>query len=672
VRKFCIAILLLLSAVPSFSAIQMECASVGANGDVTITWNNTSSSAGFYAYYIYHSTTTAGAFTLIDSVLNYATQTYNDPSANAANVNAFYYVELKDSSGATTASDSIEAIKLTVTKTLGFATLTWNTTDSPLIATNSVYYKIYREYPTGTWTLIDSIDMSAFPGSYQDEITICGDTIKYRIEVTDSSGCTSVSNVDGKYFQDQTPPVVPVTDSVSVNAAGNAIIGWNVNPSKDTYAYVILEYIGGSWVAIDTVYGINNTFLATTVNVNGGSQQFAIYAVDSCSNRSVLNAAQQTLFLTGTLDPCNASVRLTWNGYINSPMVPLYFIYMSENGGSAMLLDSTVATSYSVRGLKSDTAYCFFIRAVLDSVGSTSTSTEFCITAQLPILPQFAYIRSVSVNAPSEVMIYAYVDIAANVKEHKLLRSQDSLWGFSVVGTMAGGINPFITFLDNSITDADKTVYYYQVESTDSCGSVAVTSQVSHTIVAAAVAHDNFTNSISWNNYGLWFGGDSSYTILRDIDSLGSFSQIGRVPATDSTFLDTSPIDFALSRGKFCYRIVASEGSGNKYGFRDTSYSAEVCVEQFPDVFIPNAFRPGSFFNSTFIPAERFVSADGYDFKIFNRWGQSVFETTNPGQGWDGSFKNNYCPMDIYCWLLTYKNSDGATIKKTGMVTLVN
>jgi len=649
----------------------MECASVGANGDVTITWNNTSSSAGFYAYYIYHSDSAVSAFTLIDSVFSYATQTYNDPNANAANVNAFYYVLLRDSSGGTVSSDTIEAIKLTVTKTVKYAMLSWNTTHSPLIATNSVYYKVYREYPVGVWMLIDSLDMSAKPPKDSDEITVCGDTVKYRIEVTDASGCTSVSNVDGKFFQDNSAPAVPIIDSVSVDASGNAIIGWNVNPSKDTRGYYIFQFINGQYVKIDSLNGINNTFLITTVNVTGGSQQFCINAFDSCGNICVQDSGQRTLFLIGMLDPCNASVRLTWNSYINSPNAPLYTILESENAGSETSIGSTLATSYTIYGLKADTSYCFRIRAALDSAGGTSTSNIFCIKAQLPVLPQFAYVKSVSVNSATEVMVRAYVDSLANVKEHRLLRSLDSLWGFSVVGTMAGGFNPFITFIDGGITDADKTIYYYQVESTDSCGSVAVTSQVSHSIVPSAVAHDNFTNSVFWNNYGQWLGGVAGYKILEDIDSVGSFAQIGAVPFGDTSFLDTSPINFAASSGKFCYRIVANEGPGNKYGFRDTSYSAEVCEEQIPAVFIPNAFRPGSFYNSTFNPAERFVSTDGYDLKIFNRWGQAIFETTNPGQGWDGSLRNNYCPTDIYCWLLTYKNSDGATVKRTGSVMLV-
>ena len=239
------------------------------------------------------------------------------------------------------------------------------------------------------------------------------------------------------------------------------------------------------------------------------------------------------------------------------------------------------------------------------------------------------------------------------------------------MGTIAGGINPFIIFLDNGITDANKTIYYYQVESTDSCGSVAVTSQVSHTIVATAVANDNFINNVSWNNYAQWLGGDSTYAILRDIDSLGSFTQIGSVLFGDSSFADSAIINFASSGGKFCYRIIAFEGSGNKYGFMDTSYSAEVCVEELPDVFIPNAFRPSGFYNTTFNPAARFVSDEGYDLKIFNRFGQTIFETTNPGQGWDGSFKNSIAAMDVYAWVLTYKNK-GVVVKKIGTVTLVN
>src|SRR6187431_3103767 len=91
-------------------ALEMRCITTGSSGEVSFSWVNTASSALFRSYHIYHSTTGPGPFTLIDSVNVYANQNYLDPAANAPNVNAYYYVELKNTNGTTQISDTIRAI----------------------------------------------------------------------------------------------------------------------------------------------------------------------------------------------------------------------------------------------------------------------------------------------------------------------------------------------------------------------------------------------------------------------------------------------------------------------------------------------------------------------------------------------------------------------------------
>jgi hypothetical protein len=39
-------------------------------------------------------------------------------------------------------------------------------------------------------------------------------------------------------------------------------------------------------------------------------------------------------------------------------------------------------------------------------------------------------------------------------------------------------------------------------------------------------------------------------------------------------------------------------------------------------------------------------------FRVFNRWGQLVFETNIIGQGWDGVFNGKPQVMDVYTWTL--------------------
>jgi gliding motility-associated-like protein len=59
------------------------------------------------------------------------------------------------------------------------------------------------------------------------------------------------------------------------------------------------------------------------------------------------------------------------------------------------------------------------------------------------------------------------------------------------------------------------------------------------------------------------------------------------------------------------------------------------------------------------------------DLKIFNRWGQMVFESQNQSNGWDGTYQGQPQEMDAYAYILSVTFLDGSTLKKQGNVTLL-
>lgn len=74
------------------------------------------------------------------------------------------------------------------------------------------------------------------------------------------------------------------------------------------------------------------------------------------------------------------------------------------------------------------------------------------------------------------------------------------------------------------------------------------------------------------------------------------------------------------------------------------------------NLHIPGAFTPDSDGNNDiFKPTYQCLFTD-YSLKIFNRFGQLVFNTTSPNAGWDGMFNNQKQPMGAYVWLLQYND----------------
>lgn len=86
---------------------------------------------------------------------------------------------------------------------------------------------------------------------------------------------------------------------------------------------------------------------------------------------------------------------------------------------------------------------------------------------------------------------------------------------------------------------------------------------------------------------------------------------------------------------------------------------------------VPNAFSPnGDGINDLFhIRVIGFFKTEGY--KIFNRWGQLVFETKDVARDWDGRFNGNPLPIGTYYWVIEGIDVKGEKLRNTGSVTLL-
>lgn len=88
-------------------------------------------------------------------------------------------------------------------------------------------------------------------------------------------------------------------------------------------------------------------------------------------------------------------------------------------------------------------------------------------------------------------------------------------------------------------------------------------------------------------------------------------------------------------------------------------------------IFVPKAWTPnGDGHNDKLYPMTANLLELKY-FRIFNRWGQIVFQTTTLGQGWDGIFKGQPQVMDTYTWNAEAIGVDGRYYKSAGNSILI-
>jgi gliding motility-associated-like protein len=87
-------------------------------------------------------------------------------------------------------------------------------------------------------------------------------------------------------------------------------------------------------------------------------------------------------------------------------------------------------------------------------------------------------------------------------------------------------------------------------------------------------------------------------------------------------------------------------------------------------IAVPTAFTPdGNNVNDRLRPLGKISSIDY--FRVFNRWGQMLYQTSVIGEGWDGRFKGVEQPSDTYTWLFSGKTTDGQPVKLSGKSILI-
>ncbi|MFN2438452.1 MAG: T9SS type B sorting domain-containing protein, partial [Chitinophagaceae bacterium] len=84
------------------------------------------------------------------------------------------------------------------------------------------------------------------------------------------------------------------------------------------------------------------------------------------------------------------------------------------------------------------------------------------------------------------------------------------------------------------------------------------------------------------------------------------------------------------------------------------------------DIFVPKAWSPNrDGHNDKLFPLTVNIRKINY-FRIFNRWGQLMFETNIIGHGWDGIFKGQPQVSDVYTWTLEAIGEDDKYYKRSG------
>lgn len=110
----------------------------------------------------------------------------------------------------------------------------------------------------------------------------------------------------------------------------------------------------------------------------------------------------------------------------------------------------------------------------------------------------------------------------------------------------------------------------------------------------------------------------------------------------------------------------------NDEGCSDTTCQELEIKDEFI-IYVPNTFTPdGDGINDFFGPSILGVEPAGYEFLIFNRWGQLIFESNSLNDWWDGTYQGAKAPIDTYVWKIKMDKTAESTFEKlTGHVNII-
>ena len=114
------------------------------------------------------------------------------------------------------------------------------------------------------------------------------------------------------------------------------------------------------------------------------------------------------------------------------------------------------------------------------------------------------------------------------------------------------------------------------------------------------------------------------------------------------------------------YRVIAYK-TGSPQIF---SVSNEVNIIPNMSIYIPNTFTPnGDGLNDTFGVAGEAILE--FNMKIFNRWGESLYQTKRIGDGWDGTYKGKQLTPDVYVYIVEVVCDNNSILTFKGNIALI-
>lgn len=278
---------------------------------------------------------------------------------------------------------------------------------------------------------------------------------------------------------------------------------------------------------------------------------------------------------------------------------------------------------------------------VTDGCGQTATQNVQIVVQQLPVV---SFTADTTVGC-TPLLVNFTIDTTG-------FGNAAFLWNFDDNGTSSTAVNPAHTFLSAGCHDISLTVTVppgCAVTQTYPC-MIRTIAQPVAAFTATPPVTDIEHPTIELDNTSS--NGTGWYWNYGDSTSSNYFEQ-------DHTY---------EVPGIYPVYLIAMNDSGCS----DTAWMT-IIVHDYHTFFIPNAFTPDdNGLNDVFMPVYTNIIESGYNFMVFDRWGNIVFQTKNTKEGWNGrSPGGKDMELGVYVYKISYTDNMNRIYNVVGHVNLI-
>ena len=523
-----------------------------------------------------------------------------------------------------------------------------------------VAYRIWdfgdKGSPNDSSTLANPSHLYSAPGLYT-----------VREIVANTRGCTDTLVKTGYVsVADTATPAPVIINGVTVATQRFIQISFEKfnNPGFSEYL-IYKKDNSGQYHVIDSVSNVNQAFYRdSNVDVYKQSYCYKVVIKTACNKFSSLNNTIENCSIKLTATGDTDKIYLSWNAYVGWTSVKNYTIYRSKMDDSTTY--SYLQTVFPPQLSFTDTTtfclgrYYYYIQA-LSPVNFPSISN---ISSAIPIhinrLPANKLASASVVNDKNIFVAWDAAPAGIPASAYVLEKSEDGI-KYSFISAFH---TDTLSYLDTNV-NVNLEPYYYHTRIIDSCGDTGKVSNIGKTILLNVdTSGIELLPQLHWTKYIYWPEGVQYYTIFRKAVS-GNYTPIDSTASgNDTAYTDT--VTDLNSLPFYCYHVVAHRSFAI-----DTSVSNDGCLKHEKSyIYVPNAFTPNhDGINDRFGAKGMYITQ--YVLRVYNRWGELVFESISMANTWDGTFHGRECPLDSYIWTISATGLDDKPHFLYGSVKLI-